>query len=194
MSNISVRQAVEQLKKAEIISNEEVFRRWLREGKVAGACIESKRQGWRIPEETIAAIIATHKETSSNKEYDRGYKDGYVAAKQDFKLKMKKFIFQGAYDERFSLHRVEFQEMAKISRHRKRDFFRFADERIFKRGVKNPRSNIQVEYLEGWFAFGSGYLILFGPDYDYDRDLTIQHQAIALLNEYLRQEFIATNK
>ena len=32
MSNISVRQAVEQLKKAEIISNEEVFRRWLREG------------------------------------------------------------------------------------------------------------------------------------------------------------------
>ena len=90
MSNISVRQAVEQLKKAEIISNEEVFRRWLREGKVAGACIESKRQGWRIPEETIAAIIATHKEKSSNKEYDRGYKDGYVAAKQDFKLKMKK--------------------------------------------------------------------------------------------------------
>ena len=88
MSNISVRQAVEQLKKAEIISNEEVFRRWLREGKVEGAFIESKRSGWQIPEETIISIIATHEENSINKEYDRGYKDGYAAAKQDFKSLM----------------------------------------------------------------------------------------------------------
>ena len=77
MSNISVRQAVEQLKKAEIISNEEVFRRWLREGKVAGACIESKRQGWRIPEETIAAIsVAAHEIGHAIQD-----KDGYVFMK-----------------------------------------------------------------------------------------------------------------
>ena len=194
MSNISVRQAVEQLKKAEIISNEEVFRRWLREGKVAGACIESKRQGWRIPEETIAAIIATHKEKSSNKEYDRGYKDGYEAAQREFKEKIPRLMIKGAYDVRFLLQRSEFQEMTSFSKHKKREFLAFADERIFKRGVKTPRSNISVQFLEGWFAFGQGPLIIFGPDYNYDRDLTLEHQAIALLVEHLRLEFIATNK
>ena len=53
---------------------------------------------------------------------------------------------------------------------------------------------ISVQFLEGWFAFGQGPLIIFGPDYNYDRDLTLEHQAIALLVEHLRLEFIATNK
>ena len=84
--------------------------------------------------------------------------------------------------------------MARFSKHKKQEFLAFADERIFKRGVKTPRSNISVQFLEGWFAFGQGPLIIFGPDYNYDRDLTLEHQAIALLVEHLRLEFIATNK
>ncbi|MFB5432759.1 hypothetical protein ACE4ZH_17645 [Enterococcus casseliflavus] len=109
---ISVKQAVTQLKQAKIISNEEVFRRWLREGKVEGAFIESKRQGWQIPEDTILDIIATNEEKSSNKEYNKGYQDGYTAAQAEFKAKMRKLVVKGGYDVEFSLFRQDFREMA----------------------------------------------------------------------------------
>lgn len=197
MNILSVAQAVIQLKKAKVISNDEVFRRWLRDGKVEGAYIESKRKGWQIPEESIEKIITIHTEKSSNKEisiFEKGFKDGYAAAQREFKEKIPKLMIRGAYDVSFSLQRAEFQEMTSFSKHKKQEFLAFADERIFKRGVKNPRSNISVQFLEGWFAFGQGPLIIFGPDYNYDRDLTLEHQAIALLVEYLRLEFIATNK
>ena len=59
---LTVKEAVKKLKQANIINNEEVFRRWLRKGKVKGAVIHSKREGWLIPKETIDEIIATNKE------------------------------------------------------------------------------------------------------------------------------------
>ena len=197
MNNLSVKQAMEQLKQAEIINSVEVFRRWLREGKVEGAYIESKKQGWQIPEDAIIKIIATQRRKRINKEkhaFNKGFERGYAISQQIIKEKMPKFMLQGAYDERFQIHRSDFQEMTRFNKYKKKEFLTFADERIFKRGVKSPRSSISVQYLEGWFAFGHGPLIVYGPDYNYDRELKLEQQAIALLVEYLRLEFIATDK
>lgn len=193
MNNLSVAQAVIQLKEAEIISNEEVFRRWLREGKVQGAFIKSKRQGWQIPEEAIIHIIDTQKSKSSNNKekqaYDQGYSDGYEAAQADFKAKMRKLVVRGGYDKEFSLFRQDFREMAPI---KTKEYLQFADNSLFKWGVKTPRKTAQVHYLEGWFSYDNGAIVLFQEDYEIDSDLGLESQAIQCLGEYLRQKFIAT--
>lgn len=186
---LNVKQAVTQLKQANVISNEEVFRRWLREGKVKGAFIESKRKGWQIPEATILTIIATNEEKSSNKEYDQGYQAGYEAAQADFKAKMRKLVVRGGYDKEFSLFRQDFREMAPI---KTKEYLQFADNSLFKWGVKTPRKTAQVHYLEGWFSYDNGAIVLFQEDYEIDSDLGLESQAIQCLGEYLRQKFIAT--
>lgn len=146
---ISVKQAVTQLKQAKIISNDEVFRRWLRDGKVEGAFIESKKQGWQIPEESVLAIITTHENKSSNKEYDKGYQECYAVAQSERKAKMRTLVLKGGYDQQFFIYRQEFREIAPS---KAKGFLQFADESLFKWGVKTPRKTAQVDYLEGWFG------------------------------------------
>lgn len=190
---ISVKQAVTQLKQANIIKNEEVFRRWLREGKVEGAFIESKRQGWQIPADTILSIIATKEEESSNKEdnkeYNKGYQDGYAAAQAERKAKMRQLVVKGGYDQQFSIYRQDFRELAPV---KTKDYLTFTDDTFFKWGVKTPRKTTQVDYLEGWFSFDRGAVVLFKEDYALDTDLGLESQALYCLGEYLRQHFIAT--
>lgn len=84
---LSVNEAVNQLKEAGIISNPEILRRRLRAGKVKRAFIESNRHGWKIPEETISNIVTANEDKSSNKEYDKGYQDGYDAALMNVRQK-----------------------------------------------------------------------------------------------------------
>ena len=43
---LTVTQAMEKFKQAEVPQNEEVLRRWLRKGKIEGAVIHSKKEGW----------------------------------------------------------------------------------------------------------------------------------------------------
>ncbi|EMF0319037.1 hypothetical protein PSG83_08990 [Enterococcus faecium] len=126
---ISVKQAVIQLKQAKVISNEEVLRRWLREGKVEGAYIESKKQGWQIPEDTILAIIATKEEQSSNKEYNKGYQEGYAAAQAERKSKMRELVVKGGYDQQFSIYRQDFRELAPI---KTKEYLKFTDDKFSK--------------------------------------------------------------
>lgn len=186
---LSVKQAVAQLKQAEIISNEEVFRRWLREGKVDGAFIESKRQGWQVPEETILSFITTRENDSSNKEYEKGYQDGYTAAQEVFKEKMRELVVKGGYDKQFSIYRQDFRELAPI---KTKEFLQFTDDKLFKWGVKTPRKMAQVHYLEGWFSYDYGAIVLFRDDYMVDKDLGVESQAVKCLGEYLRRKFIDT--
>lgn len=186
---ITVKQAVIRLKQANIISNEEVFRRWLREGKVEGAYIESKKQGWQIPEEAILAIITTHENKSSNREYDRGYQDGYDAALIERKAKMRQLVTKGGYDQQFSIYRQDFRELAPI---KTKEYLKFTDDTFFKWGVKTPRKTTQVDYLEGWFSFDRGAIVLFQEDYALDTDLGLESQALQCLGEYFRRKFIAT--
>lgn len=102
---LTVKYAVTRLKQAGIISNEEVLRRWLREGKIEGAYIENKKHGWKIPEDSIITISTNHENKSSNKEYDKeydkGYQDGYAVAQAERKSKMRQLVVKGGYDEQF---------------------------------------------------------------------------------------------
>ena len=57
----TVSQAMEKFKQAKVPQNEELLRRWLRKGKIEGAVIHSKREGWLIPEDSIKMLIEENK-------------------------------------------------------------------------------------------------------------------------------------
>ena len=46
---LTVSQAMEKFKQAKVPQNKELLRRWLRKGKIEGAVIHSKKEGWLIP-------------------------------------------------------------------------------------------------------------------------------------------------
>ncbi|CAI3471487.1 hypothetical protein CIRMBP1273_02314 [Enterococcus cecorum] len=58
---LTVSQAMEKFKQAEVPQNEEVLRRWLRKGKIECAVIHSKKEGWLIPEDSIKVLIEEKK-------------------------------------------------------------------------------------------------------------------------------------
>lgn len=189
---LDVKQAVSKLERAGIIKNAEVFRRWLRDGKVAGAVIVTKQQGWQIPEESIEQLIVTkNKKSSKGTGYDDGFKAGYDKAQVERKAKMGELVAKGGYDKRFSLSRSEFRELAPI---KIKSFLDFTDYRIFGWGVKRPRQEVVVAYLEGWFSFDNGVVVVFADDYEHEKELTLEYQAIQVLGEYLRQKFITTSR
>ncbi|MFZ1780970.1 MAG: hypothetical protein WBO96_01600 [Enterococcus aquimarinus] len=186
---LSVNEAVNQLKEAGIISNPEILRRRLRAGKVKRAFIESNRHGWKIPEETISNIVTANEDKSSNKEYDKGYQDGYDAALIERKAKIRQLVTKGGYDEQFSIYRQDFRELAPTNTE---DYLQFTDDAFFKWGVKTSRKTIQDDYLEGWFSFDRGASVLFQEDYALDTHLGLEPQALQCLGEYFRRKFIAT--
>ena len=54
---LTVSQAMEKFKQAKVPQNKELLRRWLRKGKIEGAVIQSKKEGWLIPELSIQKLI-----------------------------------------------------------------------------------------------------------------------------------------
>lgn len=188
---LNVQEAVRKLDEAGITKNPEVFRRWLRQGKIKGAVIRSKKEGWLIPETSVQDIIATNKNKSSiNEEYRRGYEDGIKEAAANRKTKMRALVIQGAHDMQFSIHRQDFQELSPV---KTKDYLKFVDKEFFSWGVKNPRKSMVVNYLEGWLSYDN-LIILYLLDYDVTDDVTLEDQAREALGEYLRQKFIATKK
>lgn len=186
---LTVAEALERVEKVEVALNAEVLRRWLREGKIKGAVIRSKREGWSIPEAEIDKIIATRKEKSSNNQKD--YQAGYKKAQQEYHERLKAVAQNGGFEERIWLNRQDFRELAPL---KSKEFLKFADDHFWKRGVKNPRKEIEVNILDGWFSYDRGVLTLDSAVYATEKDLALTDQAIAVLGEYLRKKFILEKK
>ena len=62
----SVTDTFKVLKKHGIVSNIEVVRRWLRQGKLEGIAPATRREGWRVSQSALDSFIAAHSINTTN--------------------------------------------------------------------------------------------------------------------------------
>ena len=65
-STYSVTDTFKVLKKHGIVSNIEVVRRWLRQGKLEGIAPAKRRDGWRVSQSALDSFIAAHSINTTN--------------------------------------------------------------------------------------------------------------------------------
>ena len=194
---LTVSQAMEKFKQAKVPQNEELLRRWLRKGKIEGAVIHSKREGWLIPEDSIKSLIEEKKKKVQVKnKYQKAYNDGYQQAMSDFRASMRKWIVFG-YEKSGSIKRSEFRQIAPLNSDK---YFKFVDQHYFARGVAKPRQSTDYFFSEGFFCYPIGNIVIdsqeapFNEIYEEEKHQHIDTLAILMLSEYFRIKFIADIK
>ena len=190
---LTVSQAMKKFKQAKVPQNEELLRRWLRKGKIEGAVIHSKREGWLIPEASIKALIEEKKKKVQVKnKYQKAYNDGYQQAMSDFRDHMRKWIVFG-YEKSGSIKRSEFRQIAPLNSDK---YFKFVDQHYFARGVAKPRPSTDYFFSEGFFCYPIGSIVIdtqeapFNEIYEEEKALHLDTLAILMLSEYFRLYYI----
>ena len=194
---LTVSQAMEKFKQAKVPQNEELLRRWLRKGKIKGAVIHSKKEGWLIPEDSIKLLIEEKKKkVQAKNKYQKAYNDGYQQAMSDFRAHMRKWIVFG-YEKSGSIKRSEFRQIAPLNSDK---YFKFVDQHYFARGVAKPRPSTDYFFSEGFFCYPIGSIVIdihetpYSEIYEEEKDLHLDTLAILMLSEYFRIEFIKYKK
>ena len=192
---LTVSQAMEKFKQAKVPQNEELLRRWLRKGKIEGAVIHSKREGWLIPEDSIKSLIEEKKKkVQAKNKYQKAYNDGYQKAMSDFRASMRKWIVFG-YEKSGSIKRSEFRQIAPLNSDK---YFKFVDQHYFARGVTKPRPSTDYFFSEGFFCYPIGSIVIdihetpYSEIYEEEKDLHLDTLAILMLAEYFRLSYIKT--
>ena len=192
---LTVSQAMEKFKQAKVPQNEELLRRWLRKGKIEGAVIHSKREGWLIPEDSIKSLIEEKKKkVQAKNKYQKAYNDGYQKAMSDFRASMRKWIVLG-YEKSGSIKRSEFRQIAPLNSDK---YFKFVDQHYFARGVAKPRQSTDYFFSEGFFCYPIGSIVIdihetpYREIYEEEKDLHLDTLAILMLAEYFRLSYIKT--
>ena len=192
---LTVSQAMAKFKQAKVPQNEELLRRWLRKGKIEGAVIHSKREGWLIPEDSIKVLIEEKKKKVQVKnKYQNAYNDGYQQAMSDFRDHMRKWIVFG-YEKSGSIKRSEFRQIAPLNSDK---YFKFVDQHYFARGVTKPRPSTDYFFSEGFFCYPIGSIVIdtqeapFNEIYEEEKDLHLDTLAIFMLSEYFRLSYLET--
>nr|WP_248630203.1 hypothetical protein [Enterococcus cecorum] len=194
---LTVSQAMEKFKQAKVPQNEELLRRWLRKGKIEGAVIHSKREGWLIPEDSIKSLIEEKKKkVQAKNKYQKAYNDGYQQAIDDFRANIRKWIVFG-YEKSGSIKRSEFRQIAPLNSDK---YFKFVDQHYFARGVAKPRQSTDYFFSEGFFCYPIGSIVIdihetpYSEIYEEEKDLHLDTLAILMLAEYFRVENIEYTK
>ena len=192
---LTVSQAMEKFKQAKVPQNEELLRRWLRKGKIEGAVIHSKREGWLIPEDSIKSLIEEKKKkVQAKNKYQKAYNDGYQQAMSDFRDHMRKWIVFG-YEKSGSIKRSEFRQIAPLNSDK---YFKFVDQHYFARGVAKPRQSTDYFYSEGFFCYPIGSIVIdihetpYSEIYEEETGLHLDALAILMLSEYFRSSYLET--
>ena len=192
---LTVSQAMEKFKQAKVPQNEELLRRWLRNGKIKGAVIHSKKEGWLIPEDSIKLLIEEKKKkVQAKNKYQKAYNDGYQQAMSDFRAHMRKWIVFG-YEKSGSIKRSEFRQIAPLNSDK---YFKFVDQHYFARGVAKPRQSTDYFFSEGFFCYPIGSIVIdihetpYREIYEEEKDLHLDTLAILMLAEYFRLSYIKT--
>ena len=190
---LTVSQAMEKFKQAKVPQNEELLRRWLRNGKIKGAVIHSKKEGWLIPEDSIKLLIEEKKKkVQAKNKYQKAYNDGYQQAMSDFRAHMRKWIVFG-YEKSGSIKRSEFRQIAPLNSDK---YFKFVDQHYFARGVTKPRPSTDYFFSEGFFCYPIGSIVIdihetpYSEIYEEEKDLHLDTLAILMLSEYFRLYYI----
>ena len=192
---LTVSQAMEKFKQAKVPQNEELLRRWLRKGKIEGAVIHSKREGWLIPEDSIKSLIEEKKKkVQAKNKYQKAYNDGYQQAIDDFRANIRKWIVFG-YEKSGSIKRSEFRQIAPLNSDK---YFKFVDQHYFARGVAKPRQSTDYFFSEGFFCYPIGSIVIdihetpYSEIYEEEKGLHLDALAILMLSEYFRSSYLET--
>ncbi|KGL43582.1 hypothetical protein [Listeria newyorkensis] len=144
---LNVTEALEILKKEQITSSVQVFRRWLRAGKVPGAYQNTLKEGWQIPEEGLQDFIVTQ----SNEKYKASYDRGYADAMQVIDERDKELLWRGIYEHYCSVKRSEVRERIKSHFRDSKPFLVMSDRLFFQQDRKTPKSSIDIDMLGSFF-------------------------------------------
>ncbi|WP_326717075.1 helix-turn-helix domain-containing protein [Vagococcus jeotgali] len=187
---LTVQEAFEQLLADHVMTNIETLRRWLRAGKIPGASIQSKKEGWRIPQESITNIIQEKKEANNQTDYKKGYQEGYEKAVNIYRKKTKELILKGIYEKEITIYRTEFRNLVtpNISTDSQQDFLLFSDDFLFQFGVRRPRISLVCTYLDDWVYFPTEDILFDLANQD-RKDESLDDIILATLMTYLTQEF-----
>jgi len=82
LSKINVKEATRRLNEVNLTSNQEVVRRWIRQGKIKASKL-NKASGYDISSFELEKFIRKRLliEAGEYPDYDKGFKDGYAARK-----------------------------------------------------------------------------------------------------------------
>lgn len=188
---LNIEQAIELLSEENLTESKQALRRWLRQGKIPGATIQSKKEGWQIPKSSLTQFIDTEKNKSNIKSED--WTAGYNQAQKDCREKLKQLAKNGMFEKHFIIKRSEFREIAgRRTANEKKEFLKFCDERVFKYQVTNPRQSITCLYLDNFFSYEHTHIFIDALKYPdiFDENQVLEYNAIDLLIARLRKEFI----
>lgn len=155
---LTVKEIAEKLGNNGITSNQEVIRRWIRQGKFESSIKLSNKQGWLVDSAEIESLIADSQATSDHKKalenaYKKGFADGKQAEKQEYHRKIRDILYFG-YQSQGKVLRADFYQLAEL---RSPKFKVYCDKNAFSKGVSKPRK--ALDYLQ---ADGIYYFVHFG--------------------------------
>ncbi|MBO1097660.1 hypothetical protein FQS90_14175 [Enterococcus casseliflavus] len=186
---MDISQALEILEREGITNSVQMVRRWIRQGKIK-AKLPSKKNGYDIDPHSLEKFIEQKKDQIQDIQtidFKKGFQMGYKQAKNEYKEKMRTIVVRGGFEERFSINRLEFHSIA-ANRERSKEYFSLVDDQLFAYGVKRARANIEVYYLDGWYAYERATIVIHEDDYNIDlkEDTLLEDKAMNLLSEYFR--------
>lgn len=195
---LTVKEIAEKLGNNGITSNQEVIRRWIRQGKFSSSIKLSNKQGWLVDSVEIERLISDQQTNQQEKKelekaYKQGYSDGKQAERQEYHAKIKDILYFG-YQTQGKVLRADFYQLAEL---RSAKFKSFCDKNGFSKGVSKPRK--ALDYLQ---ADGIYYFLHFGiidswqEEYQEVIDLAMaqEENARRILEKKLYLDFLAENK
>lgn len=195
---MTVKEIAEKLGKNGMTSNQEVIRRWIRQGKFESSIKLSNKQGWLVDGLEIERLITDSQQTSTNKKaleqaYKKGYADGQEQERQEYHQKIRDILYFG-YETQGKVLRADFYQLSELPSAK---FKAYCDKHAFSKGVAKPRK--ALDYLQ---ADGLYYFLHFGivdsweEDYQevIDLDMAQDENARRILERKLYLEFLKSQK
>lgn len=195
---LTVKEIAEKLGQNGITSNQEVIRRWIRQGKFESSIKLSNKQGWLVDSQEIERLIKDQQQDQQSKNkleqaYKQGFSDGREQERQEYHRKIREILYFG-YQSQGKVLRADFYQ---LSEYPYAKFKAFCDKNAFSKGVSKPRK--ALDYLQ---ADGIYYFVHFGivdsweEQYQeiIDEQMADDENARRLLERKLYIDYLAENK
>ncbi|MCJ0553134.1 helix-turn-helix domain-containing protein [Enterococcus cecorum] len=196
---LNVKEIAEKLGNNGMTSNQEVIRRWIRQGKFESSIKLSNKQGWLVDSAEIERLIADRQATSkSNKKalenaYKQGYSDGQEQERQAYHAKIRDILYFG-YQTQGKVLRADFYQLTELPSAK---FKAYCDKNAFGKGVSKPRKALDYLQADGIFYFlHFGVIDSWEEQYQeiIDEQMAEEENARRILEKKLYLNFLAENK
>lgn len=195
---LTVKEIAEKLGNNGITSNQEVIRRWIRQGKFSSSIKLSNKQGWLVDSAEIERLIDDQQQDQQAKKaleqaYNKGYADGQEQERQEYHAKIREILYFG-YQSQGKVLRADFYQLTELPSAK---FKAYCDKNAFGKGVSKPRKALDYLQADGIFYFVHfGVVDSWEEDYQEVIDLAMaeEENARRLLERKLYIDFLEENK